>query len=64
MVIVTHTGIVIFITRIIDISQSGIMPYFMRDYILRIKFIPEPQAWVMLIAGVSLLGVGARKRRR
>ncbi|MBW2543589.1 MAG: hypothetical protein JRF15_16015 [Deltaproteobacteria bacterium] len=32
--------------------------------ILRIKFIPEPHAWAMLIAGVSLLGFGARLRRR
>jgi hypothetical protein len=32
--------------------------------ILRIKFVPEPQAWVMLVAGVSLLGVGIRMRRR
>jgi hypothetical protein len=32
--------------------------------ILRIKFVPEPQTWVMLVAGVSLLGVGARLRRR
>jgi hypothetical protein len=32
--------------------------------ILRIKFVPEPQAWVMLIVGVSLLGVGARMRGR
>jgi hypothetical protein len=32
--------------------------------ILKIKFMPEPQAWVMLIAGVSLLGVGYRMRGR
>ena len=32
--------------------------------ILRIKFIPEPQMWTMLIAGVSLLGVGTRRRGR
>jgi hypothetical protein len=32
--------------------------------ILRIKFVPEPQAWVMLVAGASLLCVGARMRRR
>ena len=32
--------------------------------ILRIKFIPEPQTWAMLVAGASLLGVGARLRRR
>jgi hypothetical protein len=32
--------------------------------ILRIKFVPEPQTWVMLVAGVSLLGVGARMRGR
>jgi hypothetical protein len=32
--------------------------------ILRIKFVPEPQTWVMLIAGASLLGLGARMRRR
>ena len=31
---------------------------------LRIKFLPEPQTWAMLIAGVSLLGVGARMRGR
>jgi hypothetical protein len=32
--------------------------------ILRIKFVPEPQAWVMLVAGASLLCVGARMRGR
>jgi hypothetical protein len=32
--------------------------------ILRIKFVPEPQTWVMLVAGVSLLAVGTRMRRR
>ena len=32
--------------------------------VLRIKFIPEPQTWLMLVAGASLLGVGARLRRR
>ncbi len=31
--------------------------------ILRIKFIPEPRVWVMLIAGGSLLGVLYRRRR-
>jgi len=30
--------------------------------ILRIKFVPEPQRWAMLIAGASLLCVGARMR--
>jgi hypothetical protein len=32
--------------------------------ILRIKFIPEPHTWAMLVAGASLLCVGARLRRR
>jgi hypothetical protein len=32
--------------------------------VLRIKFIPEPQTWVMLVAGVSLLGVATRLRGR
>jgi hypothetical protein len=32
--------------------------------ILRIKFVPEPQTWVMLAAGASLLGLGARMRGR
>ena len=32
--------------------------------ILRIKFIPEPQMWAMLVAGISLLGVGTRMRGR
>ena len=32
--------------------------------ILRIKFIPEPQTWVVLVAGASLLGVGYRMRGR
>ncbi len=32
--------------------------------ILRIKFVPEPQMWAMLVAGVSLLGVGYRIRAR
>jgi len=32
--------------------------------ILRIKFVPEPQTWAMLIAGVALLGVGYRMRGR
>jgi hypothetical protein len=32
--------------------------------ILRIKFLPEPQAWAMLVAGASLLVVGNRMRRR
>jgi hypothetical protein len=30
--------------------------------ILKIKFMPEPQAWAMLLAGASLLGVGCRMR--
>ena len=32
--------------------------------ILRLRFVPEPQAWVMLVVGASLLGVGHRVRRR
>jgi hypothetical protein len=32
--------------------------------ILRIKFLPEPQAWVMLVAGFSFLGVVKRMRGR
>jgi hypothetical protein len=32
--------------------------------ILRIKFIPEPHTWAMLVAGASLLGVASRMRRR
>jgi hypothetical protein len=32
--------------------------------ILRIKFVPEPQTWAMLVAGVSLLGVVYRLRGR
>jgi hypothetical protein len=40
-----------------DIETGGIG-------VLRIKFVPEPQTWAMLIAGVSLLGVGARMRGR
>ena len=32
--------------------------------VLRIKFLPEPQTWAMLVAGVSLLGVGTRMRGR
>jgi hypothetical protein len=32
--------------------------------VLRIKFVPEPQTWAILIAGVSLLGVGFRMRGR
>jgi hypothetical protein len=32
--------------------------------ILRIKFVPEPQTWAILAAGISLLGVGARMRKR
>ncbi len=32
--------------------------------ILKIKFMPEPHAWAMLIAGVTFLGVGHRMRRR
>jgi hypothetical protein len=32
--------------------------------ILRLKFIPEPHTWAMLVAGASLLCVGARMRRR
>jgi hypothetical protein len=32
--------------------------------ILRIKFVPEPQTWAMLVAGVALLGVGFRMRGR
>jgi hypothetical protein len=31
--------------------------------ILRIKFVPEPRVWVMLIAGGSLLGALYRWRR-
>jgi hypothetical protein len=40
-----------------DIETGGIAT-------LRIKFLPEPQTWAMLIAGASLLGVGARMRAR
>jgi hypothetical protein len=32
--------------------------------ILRIKFVPEPQTWMMLGAGASLLGLGAQMRGR
>ena len=32
--------------------------------IFRLKFVPEPQMWAVLVAGLSLLGVGARLRRR
>jgi len=32
--------------------------------ILRIKFVPEPQTWAMLVAGASLLGVARRMRGR
>jgi hypothetical protein len=32
--------------------------------ILRIKFVPEPQTWAMLLAGASLLGVAFRMRGR
>ncbi len=32
--------------------------------VLRIEFVPEPQTWAMLIAGVSLLGAGYRLRGR
>jgi hypothetical protein len=32
--------------------------------ILRIKFVPEPQTWVMLLVGASLLCVGTRMRKR
>jgi len=32
--------------------------------ILKLKFVPEPQTWMMLAAGVSLLGVGFRMRGR
>jgi hypothetical protein len=32
--------------------------------ILRIKFVPEPQTWAMLAAGVSLLALGYRSRER
>ena len=40
-----------------DIETGGIG-------VLRIKFVPEPQTWAILIAGVSLLGVGYRMRGR
>jgi hypothetical protein len=30
--------------------------------ILRVKFVPEPSGWVMLVAGVGLLGVLYRIR--
>jgi hypothetical protein len=32
--------------------------------IFRIKFLPEPQTWAMLVAGISLLAVGYRMRGR
>ena len=31
--------------------------------ILRIKFLPEPSSWLMLVAGIGLLGVFYRRRR-
>ena len=40
-----------------DIETGGIA-------VLKIKFVPEPQTWAMLIAGISLLGVGYRMRGR
>jgi len=32
--------------------------------VLRIRFVPEPQTWAILAAGISLLGVGFRMRGR
>jgi hypothetical protein len=32
--------------------------------ILRIKFLPEPQGWMMLVVGISFLGVAKRMRGR
>jgi hypothetical protein len=32
--------------------------------ILKIKFVPEPRTWAMMVAGVLLLGVGNRMRGR
>jgi len=32
--------------------------------VLRIEFVPEPQTWMMLVAGASLLGLGYRMRGR
>jgi hypothetical protein len=32
--------------------------------ILRIKFVPEPQMWATLLAGILLLGVATRMRAR
>ncbi len=32
--------------------------------VLRIKFLPEPQTWAVLVAGVALVGVGIRLRGR
>jgi hypothetical protein len=31
---------------------------------LQLEFVPEPRTWLMLAAGVSLLGVGYRMRGR
>jgi hypothetical protein len=31
--------------------------------ILRLQFVPEPSSWLMLVAGIGLLGVFYRRRR-
>jgi hypothetical protein len=30
---------------------------------LRLKFVPEPSGWVMMIAGVAFLSIGYKRRR-
>jgi hypothetical protein len=55
------------IQLVTPVLTSWIDPYFTFETagigILRIRFVPEPRVWVMLIAGGSLLGVFYRRRR-
>jgi len=32
--------------------------------ILKLKFVPEPDAWLTLVAGIALIGIGYRRRSR
>jgi hypothetical protein len=62
---VTHKGTVQLVTPVmtrwlqpaVNFETGGVA-------ILRIKFVPEPQTWAILVAGISLLGVGYRMRGR